>query len=318
MMSTTVQPPAAPDADSRWVEFQSRVEAARRKHELNDLQTCLYALVDTRGLPDLRVALQRLDAIAFEALWDRTDLAAFADVAPLLIKVDLGAADTDVPQQLLKRLWQFSDREFMLTWIWSPHGLDNLAEHFRSYCEYTLANRRTFYLHFYDNRILERLRLTWTAEEWTRFASVAFEIWYRNRSGEDGSWCADVLSQPVRNAEFALTDEQHLMLFSLGYADKVVIQITELCGCLLEHLSPDDLYRTVRTQVERATHYGVRDEGDMLQYVAKGLFVSPRFDEHPLIRKGLESARYGEVPFAEVLSQVDETLGDGYAGRRAT
>ncbi|MEJ0003715.1 MAG: DUF4123 domain-containing protein [Pararobbsia sp.] len=302
----------------RREQFHARVCATWTHLSETHRAVRLYALVDARGLPELRSALERLDSISFASLWDGTDLSAFKDIAPLLIEVDLGAADTDIPHHLLERLRRFSDDGFMVTWIWAPHELAPLAAHFRAHCEYTLADRRAFYLHFYDNRILGRLRLTWTAEEWTRFASVALEIWYRNRSGEDESWHADTVSQPISNVSLALTDEQHLALFSLGYADKVAMELTEVHGPLLEHLSSGDLVQTVRTQIERATRYGIRDERDMLGYVAKGLLGSPNFDEHPLIQKGLESARHGDVPLAEVLSQVDEILAGDYAGRRAT
>ena len=316
-MTAIAQQLDAKEVDSPWAAFQSRVEAARHRYDELDLPTHLYALVDTRGLPDLREALERLDSIPFAALWDGTDLSAFKDIAPLLIKIDLGATDADMPRQLLKRLWRFSDERLMVTWIWTPHGLEELADHFRGYCEYTLPDRRAFYLHFYDNRILERLRLTWTQDEWTRFASVAFEIWYRNRSGEDSAWSGDTLSQPSGAAPLQLSDEQQLRLHTLGYADKVAMQLTEVYGVLLEHLSSDALYLAVHTQVERARRHGVRDELDMLWYVAKGLLVSPQFDEHPTIRKGLESARYGDITFSEVLSQVSETLSGEQAGHRA-
>ncbi|EHP37675.1 hypothetical protein OR16_41536 [Cupriavidus basilensis OR16] len=311
-MTAILQRSDAKEVASLWAAFQSRVETAHHEYDQLDLSTHLYALVDTRGLPDLREALGRLGSIPFSALWDGTDLSAFRDIAPLLIKVDLGAADADVPRQLLKRLWRFSNGGFMVTWIWTPHGLEELADHFRGYCEYTLSDRRAFYLHFYDNRILERLRLTWTQDEWTRFASVAFEIWYRNRSGEDGSWSADTLSQPGGEAPLQLSDEQHLRLHSLGYADKVAMQLTEVYGVLLEHLSSDALYLAVHTQIERATRYGVRDELDMLWYVAKGLLVSPQFDEHPLIHPKLLAASYGRISFPEALSLVGDACREDF------
>jgi Domain of unknown function (DUF4123) len=300
-----------------WDPFCSRVHATFARLSKANGAARLYALVDARGLPDMRSALERLDSIPFVALWDGTDLTAFKDIAPLLIKVDLGASNGDVPRLLLKRLWRFSMDGFMVTWIWSPHGLEGLADHFRAYCEYTLPDRRTFYLHFYDNRILERLRLTWAPEEWERFACVAFEIWYRNRSGADDSWSGDALSQPVQGGALALTDEQHLTLLSMGDADKLAMQLREIYGVLLEHWSPGDLYLDIRIQLERATGYGISERRDMIRYVAKGLLVSPAFDEHPVIKKGLESARYGDVSFAEVLSQVDEAPAGNHISGRA-
>lgn len=307
-MTATAEQSGEQNTDSWWGAFQARVEAARHKYDCIDPSTCLYALVDTRGQPDLRAALERLASIPFASLWDGTDLALLRDIAPLLIKVDLGAADAELTCHLLKRLWRFYDGGFMVTWIWSPHGLDELAGHFRVYCEYALPDRRAFYLHFYDNRILETIRLTWTDEEWTLFASVAFEVWYRKRSGEECLWGANTLSQRGRDTPLELTDEQHLKLLSRGYADKVATQLREIYGSHVDHLSSGALYEAVQTQVARARGYGIREEQDMLRYVAKGLLISPRFDEHPLIGKRLKFGSSGTIPFAEVLSRVDQTL----------
>ncbi|MFL9903836.1 DUF4123 domain-containing protein [Paraburkholderia fungorum] len=311
-MSAIVQQSLIQDADSRWAAFRSHVGVTREKFERGAPSTCLYALVDTRGLPDLRSALERLDSILFASLWDGSDLSAFEDIAPLVIKIDLGAAGTDVPQQLLKRLWRFADEGFMVTWIWSPFALHELANHFRAYCEYTLPDRRTFYLHFYDNRILERLRLTWTAEEWARFAGVAFEMGYRNGAGVECIWSADTPRLSEETTAPALTLEQHLALLALGIPDKLAMQLREICGSFIDHLSPQALREAVRIQVERAARYRIQYEGDLLLYATKGLLISPRFDENPQIQPQLELASYGDVSFFDVLSQIDDAFRENF------
>ena len=195
----------------------------------------------------------------------------------------------------------------MVSWVWSPYDLDEVANHFRGYCEYTLADRRAFYLHFYDNRILERLRQTWTREEQARFASVGFGIWYRSRAGDDCTWVTDTPQRPEFIPTLTMTHEQHLALLGLGIADKIAMQIAALAGSRLDHLSQEELHRAVHVQVERAARYWLKDERDMLSYVFKGLLVSPRFDEHPLIQPQLERAAIGRASFAEVLSTVNES-----------
>ena len=291
---------------SRWTAFQSRIEIAHGEYQASHATARLYALVDTRALPDLRHALERLGNVPFDALWDGTEISAHKDISPLLIMVDLAASDPEMPLQLLKRLWRFSEDGFMVSWIWSPYPLDEVARHLRVYCEYSLPDRRAFYLHFYDNRILERLRQIWTREEQADFASVAFGIWYRNRAGKECVWSNDAPKRPDFEPALTMTQEQHAALLALGIADKIALQVSALAGSRLDHLSSEELHSAVHEQVERAARYRIKDERDMLAYVFKGLFVSSRFDEHPAIRPQLEQASIGRANFSDVLSSIDE------------
>lgn len=306
-MTSLHQTPASPDARLHPADFLILLGETYKAYASLDPAIRLYAIVDTRGLPELRAAPSRLDAIAFEALWDGTDLAAHKDLSPLLIEVDLAAALTgEAAHQLIVRLRRLSIEAFAVTWVWSAHALDELASHFRGFCEYTLPTRRAFYLHFYDNRILERLRQVWTEAEQERFAGVAFDLWFRSRAGTDCTRRREVLQPPGIHAALTMTDEQHLTLLALGYADKLALQLRQLFGAELEHLSQEALYHAVGVQLERAARYRIQHEDDMLKYVAKGLLISPRFDEHPLVKPRLMAASYGDITFGEVLSQVDE------------
>ncbi|GAB3626081.1 DUF4123 domain-containing protein [Pandoraea terrae] len=315
---TDIHENGAEGAAACWQGFGAHVhETQVRLSEVN-AATRLYALVDTRGLSDLRNALSRLEVIQFEALWDETDLSAHKDISPLLIAIDVNASVPDIPLQLLERLWQFSQDDFVVTWIWSSYGLPELTRHFRAHCEYRLEDRRAFYLHYYDNRILEWLRDVWTPEEQHRFASVAFEIWHRKRTGGECVWREAEPQRPQCTLTLEMTNEQHLALLALGIPDKLALQLRELLGGRLAHLSAEALYQVVRDQMERAARYRIRDEGDMLQYVSKGLLVARRFDEHPLIQHQLTLASSGDIPFADVLSKVNDEFVETLATRRLT
>jgi len=190
--------------------------------------------------------------------------------------------------------------------------------HLQSYCEYTLPDRSTFYLHFGDNRILERLRKIWTTDEWSRFASVAHEIWYRQRSGESVSWGSDADASHAITAEpLVMTDDQHRALLEMGYADKAAMELRGVLGTNVNMFSADQLHRAVADQIERATAHGITEEPAVLRYAAFGLLYSPNFDEHPEVRKLLQSARYGDVPLARALSEIGAIAGAGATDGRA-
>ncbi|AZG15652.1 DUF4123 domain-containing protein [Cupriavidus pauculus] len=311
--------PLTAPSDQDTGSLAAQVLAARHRLDRHDAGTAvsLFALVDTREFPELRAAIERHGGIAFAALWDGTDLAPHRDISPLLITVVDGAKgiksyedkddgdgdDGSLP--LLNRLAELPADGFMVTWLWSFCSLPEVAAHLRGYCEYALPDRRAFYLHFYDNRVLERLRKVWTPEQWSAFASIACEIWYRDRSGApvvDAQHPVPVES--LTASAPVMTAEQHAALLELGYADKIALQLRDVYGTHLDPLSPDALYGAVQTQMERAAAYGITSEADMLRYVAKGLLVSPEFDQHPEIHRRLLSAKYGDLPFAVVLSDV--------------
>ena len=197
----------------------------------------------------------------------------------------------------------------MLTWIWSPFALDALGRHLRRYCRYATPDKRAFFLHFYDNRILERLRAIWTEEQARAFLSPCAEIWYRDRDLHEIVWRNDSATADLAVAdEQVLSVEQHDALLQLGRADKVAMQLREMYGAILDGMSDTALFRRVSEQIERAGRYRIADDDDVLNYVSKGLVISPWFDEHPRIQERLTRAVHGEMTYREALTQIDRDL----------
>ncbi len=280
---------AQPDAATRWASFERDMHAATQAFAEIEPGTTPYALVDTRGLPDLRTALNRLGNIPFAALWDGSDLEQLKDISPLLIRLELNGDAASTARQLQRRLWDFSDGEFMLTWLWSPLPLDALAQHFRAYCEYTLPDQRAFYLHFYDNRNLERLHHVWTEDEWQGFAGVALEMWYRDREGRDASWSNESELREHRDEPLTLSESQHQALLRLGQVDKLAMQLRMLHEIDLAHLTPSALREAITEQLKRAKQQRVSDDDDLLTYVSAGVRCSPTFDRHPEVQRILNN-----------------------------
>ncbi|WP_454804834.1 DUF4123 domain-containing protein [Paraburkholderia fungorum] len=240
-------------------------------------------------------------------------LESFADIAPYIIAIDESALQNEIgPQyQLLERLCDDEADLHMLTWVWSPFDIDTLSAHFKRFCTYTLPNRRAYYLHFYDNRVLPRLRQVWSGEEHQRFMAPVVEIWYRDRKLGAVAWRNDdVPSVVVADTPQSLTDEQHQLLLDLGYADKLAMQLRNTCGAMVDHLSGDELYALVDSQLERAYGYRISDEEGLSAYVTAGVLVSPEFDRHPVVSERLLAVARDEIMAADALSTIDDSVWD--------
>jgi Domain of unknown function (DUF4123) len=197
----------------------------------------------------------------------------------------------------------------MLTWMWSPYSIEALGDHYRNYCTYVLRDKRRFYLHFYDNRVLARLRQVWTSEEQKAFVMPCAEIWYSDRMQGDVVWSNEsVALQSAGHLPQSLTLQQHQLLIDLAYPDKLVLHLRTTCGASLDHLTPSELHRLICSQLERAGAYRINSESDLLNYVTYGVLIAPTFDEHPLIHDRLLAATRGDVSPTDALSGVTDDV----------
>ncbi|WP_175729513.1 DUF4123 domain-containing protein [Burkholderia ambifaria] len=296
------------DSDAAWEVWRNRLLAQFEAFDAEDVSAYLYILADARANPDLDKLLVQVPRLEWQSLWGGTVLESYTDIAPYLIAIDRFALDDarDLQSRLVRRLWKEASELHMLTWIWSPFPSQFLIEHFRSFCRYSTPDKRAYFLHFYDNRILARLRAVWTGEQAQTFLSPCAEIWYRDRELSEIVWCNDAgVTDGVAGEGQAMTAEQHTALLQLGRADKLVMQLRTMYGAMLDDFTDLTLYRRVSEQLERADRYRIADDDDLLNYVSKGVVISPRFDEHPVIRERLARAMSGEQQFGDALSRID-------------
>ncbi|RQR56558.1 DUF4123 domain-containing protein [Burkholderia sp. Bp9140] len=307
-MSQSSRSESTGDVDATWAVWRNRLLSQFDAYDAGDASTYLYVLADTRANPELDKLLVQVPGLEWLSLWHGTVLETYTDIAPYLIAIDRFAFDDarDLQSRLVRRLWRDADGTYMLTWIWSPLPTGLLAEHFRSYCRYSTPDKRAFFLHFYDNRILGRLRRVWNEVQAQAFLSPCAEIWYRDRELNEVVWGNDAgASDRIVDEEPAMTVEQHMALLRLGRADKVAMQLRAMYGAMLDDFTDTALYRNVSEQLERADRYRITDDDDLLNYVSKGVVVSPRFDEHPVIQDRLARAMNREQTYREALSQID-------------
>ena len=294
--------------ESAWEQWRERLLSRFEVSREDEPQVGLYVLVDSRARPGLDKLLPEVPSLGWVSLWRESVLESYTDIAPYLIQIDRLAFNNsrDLQSRLVRRLWREGREQHMLTWLWSPLALEALSSHFGRYSRYATPDKRAFMLHFYDNRILERLRAVWTEEEAASFLSPCAEIWYRERDFEEAVWKNP--GRPVACAidnEQMLSDDQHKKLLWLGRADKLAMQLREMYGSVLDGESDVSLLRRISEQLERAARYRIKCDDDLLNYVSKGIVIATRFDEHPVIQERLRGAMRADTTYREALSEID-------------
>jgi hypothetical protein len=256
-------------------------------------------------------------------VWARTGLDVYADVAPMIIEVDsatqeelragrLGASST-VLSLVLHALHHRAGGRYAMIGFTSTATLDALIAHFGYFCDYALPDGREFFVHWYDCRILARALQVWNEAQRADFLTPVIALSYAMRDGSvvrlQGGASATI--EPHSSIP-QLTPEQHQLFFDLDYPDKLAVQLRRLyIGLLPGDPDQDTLVPRVQEQLDRARAHGVAGDKDTFDYVAWGVSISPRFDEHPLIRAGLSTYSAGaEGGLSEALKEVPDAVWD--------
>ncbi|MCA8034022.1 DUF4123 domain-containing protein [Burkholderia arboris] len=298
-----------------WPAFLETLKAsvARTDDARNAMR--LYVLVDTRGYQELDVQLAAVPRLRHASLWTDTGLDAYTDIAPYLIAFDHDAINDENAEQyrLLRQLWLEAVDLHAVTWLWSTWSFDALDQHLRQYVQYRLPNGRAYYLFFFDNHVLGRLRQVWRDTQAQRFVAPFGEIRYRDRRLGEVVWRNDMQANegavPVGDAP-GLNEQQHAQLIELGYPDKLVLKFRETMGAMVDHMSDAELHDRVVEQLDRAAAHEIAEEAGLQCYVMTGVLVSPRFDEHPAVKSRLEAASRGETSVDAALASIDDATWD--------
>ncbi|MGZ2743536.1 DUF4123 domain-containing protein [Burkholderia stagnalis] len=294
-----------------WPAFLDALKASLARESGDGQPLRLYALVDTRGYQGLDERLTMVQGLRYASLWTETSLDIYPDIAPYLIAFDRDALDDEDAEQyrLLRQLWLDAVDLHAVTWMWSTWTFDALDAHLRRYVKYALPNGRAYYLFFFDNHVLGRLRHVWSDAQSRRFAAPFVEIRYRDRRLDEVVWCNEAPASA--GAELAsdapgVSEQQHARLIELGYPDKLVLKFRETMAASVDHLSDGELYEQVVEQLVRAAGRGIVDEQQVLYYVLTGVQVAPRFDEHPAVQACLAAVSRGETSLDDALLTIDD------------
>lgn len=308
-------------------DWQSLLGETLRHAEISRIETGeamhAYLLVDFRNRAELAAPIKSSAQVSHGSVWLGTDLAVYGEIAPLLIEIDdltrfeLGR-DTDGPYtsellRLLRRVYEADGGQFAVTHILSPMALAELMAHCAYYGDYGLPDGREYYLHFYDSRILDRAFQVWSEAERERFLAPLTLVRYLRRDGSIAEWKGGgerELSAAALPAPQPFTLAQHQALLDMDYPDKLTQQIRRIyMGVLGSDLRQDELHEQVLEQMARARAYGIESERDMLDYVAWGITISPRFDEHEVIQPALRAFKGSGL--SQALEDVPDDVWDG-------
>ncbi|KVC49626.1 DUF4123 domain-containing protein [Burkholderia diffusa] len=298
-----------------WPAFVETLRTSLERGAGDGRALQLYVLVDTRGYQELDARLATLRGLRYASLWTDTGLDAYTDIAPYLIAFDRHALDVEDAEQhhLLRQLWLDAVDLHAVTWLLSTWSFDALDAHLRRYVKYTLANGRAYYLFFFDNHVLARLRQVWSDMQAQQFVAPFDEIRYRDRRLDEVVWRnhAPAIERAMLTSDApGLSEQQHAKLIELGYPDKLVLKFRETMGAMVDHLSDAELYGEVVEQLDRAAAHGIADEAELQCYVMTGLLIAPRFDEHPAVRACLGAVAHGETTLNDALASIDDTTWD--------
>ncbi|MFJ1302745.1 DUF4123 domain-containing protein [Pseudomonadota bacterium AL_CKDN230030165-1A_HGKHYDSX7] len=281
-----------------------------------------FVVLDFRGHPDLLAQLSRAEDLSFGSVWAQTGLDIYGDVAPMLIEVD-GASQgvlrgprygdfSTVLVRVLEALHERPGGRYAMTSFVSTVPLEALIGHFGHFCDYALPTGQEFFLHWYDSRILDRALQVWDEAQRTDFLAPMIALHYARRDGTEARLQGGARRPSAHEDIQRMTPEQHQLFFDLDYPDKLAVQLRRLYpGLLPGNPDQDALVPRVQVQLERARAHGVRGDKDTFDYVAWGVSISPVFDEHPLIKAGLQSYRPGiEGGLSGALAQVPDAVWD--------
>ncbi|GAB7533944.1 DUF4123 domain-containing protein [Burkholderia sp. 3C] len=299
-----------------WPAFLESLHGGFAERSAQGLPLQLYAFLDSRGYPGLDARLAAAHGVRYASLWRETNLDAYPDIAPHLIAFDRQALATGSEQhRLLHELWTRLVDLHAVTWAWSPLPFDRLDAHCRQYVVYTLPGGRRFFLFFFDNHVLARLRQVWSDAQAQRFLAPFVALRYRDRWRKEVVWrneAAVGADGGVIGSDSLvdLDDTQHARLIALGYPDKLALQFRETMAMSVDHLSDVELYEAIVLLLERAAGYGIADAAQVLSYVTIGVHVSPRFDEHPDVQACLAAVKRGEMDVDAALAGIGDAQWD--------
>lgn len=250
-----------------------------------------YALIDCAVHDN---AFQELTSSFAGARWrslfEGTSEEDLVAASPLLI--DISSREDD--QALIQWLLAYERRAPGVTWIDSHMSLPNLGAMLASRMVCRIDGDELVVLRFWDPRILLGLPSALDAEQRRHFFAPILEwtAWEARRKQyytvTAPTDAAPVPRFAVMPMALTLLQREQLMYYDKeALYERIVAHWHETCADAIDGIEADMLREIAIAAVARCASYGIHSADDQVLFAGFMMAVSPSFDDHPAVRRGL-------------------------------
>lgn len=261
------------------------------KHEQGAINR--YALIDCAVHDDAHEELTgKFAGVRWHSLFEDTPEEDLVNASPILVDVSSG----EYGQALIQWLLAYERTAPSVTWIDSHMSLPNLGAMLTSRMTCRINEDELVVLRFWDPRILLGLPSALDAEQRRHFfAPVAEWTAWEPRRQQYYTITAPPDAAPVPRfavmpMALSLAQRDQLMYYDKeALYERIVVHWHETCADAIDGLEPDMLREVAIAAVARCTSYGMHSPDDQVLFAGLMMAVSPSFDDHPAVQRGLRN-----------------------------
>ena len=259
------------------------------KHEQGAIYR--YALIDCAVHDGACQELTgKFAGVRWRSLFEDTPEEDLVDASPILVDVSSG----EYGQALIQWLLAYERSAPSVTWIDSHMSLLNLGAMLTSRMTCRINEDELVVLRFWDPRILLGLPSALDAEQRRHFFApiVEWTAWEARRQQyytiTAPPDAAPVPRFAVMPMALTLAQRDQLMYYDKeALYERIVAHWHETCADAIEGLEPDMLREVAIAGVARCASYGIHSPDDQVLFAGLMMAVSPSFDDHPAVQRGL-------------------------------
>lgn len=250
-----------------------------------------YALIDCAVHDDAHRELTRkFPAARWRSLFEDSPEEDLVDASPILIDVP----PQEEGQELIRWLLWYERSAPGVTWIDSRMSLPTLTAMLGNRMACRINEDEQVVLRFWDPRILLGLPSALDAEqrrhffapvvEWTAWEPRR-EQYYTITAPPDAAPVPRFVAAPMA---LTLAQRDQLMYYDKeALYDRIIAHWHETCSDAIEGIDPDMLREIAIAGVARCSSYGIQSADDQVLFAGLMMAVSPSFDDHPAVQRGL-------------------------------
>lgn len=250
-----------------------------------------YALIDCAVHEDAHLELtSRFPGVRWHSLFEGTPEEELVEASPVLVEVPSQGQD----QMLVQWLLEYERSAPSVTWIDSRMSLPNLGAMLTARMACRINDDDLVVLRFWDPRILLGLPSALDAEQRRHFfAPVAEWTAWEQRRQQYYTITAPPDAAPVPRfavMPMALTMAQRdqLMYYDKeALYERIVAHWEETCPDAIDGIDLDMLREIAIVATARCASYGIHTADDQVLFAGLMMTVSPSFDDHPAVQRGL-------------------------------